>query len=534
MKILNSTITNVTVFNDRAQVYRLASVDIEAGEHIFRFDNLPSSIEPKSIQINGKGNALLKNIKFKEVFHEEITDEYKKGLKEEAEKLILRISELESKMLNTKKERDFVENIANKIIEPSEKGKQELNPENWIKMIDFYRQKLNATDKEIFETNILLKKDKNTLERLNNEIASLGRASKKTKVVDVILIAEDKISVKLYFSYIVYGAAWIPTYNARVWSETKKIQLEYNALITQNTGENWENAGLKLSTAQVQIGGSIPELSAWYVNIYKYIPNSPSVRSMSKKAKELINTKKERNDSFGAFDESEEGVFNMPAAEIAKPKVTVAENINSVVFIPQGKYTINSDNQEHSATIMHAELEGEFDYTSVPKLSPYAYLKAKAKNASDFPLLQGDINIFLNNNFVAESYLQAVFPDEEFILSLGVDESIKIKYKQINKFNKHEGVFSKKNVKVFEYETIITNTKKTVEKITLKDNIPVSQDDKIKVSLIIPKIKENTDELKVDESGIVTRVLELKPETEIKQELKFEVEFPQEETVTSL
>ena len=63
MNILESKITKVTVFNDRAQVTRVAQTDTTKGEHIFRFENLPESIEEKSIQVNGLGKVLLKEIK---------------------------------------------------------------------------------------------------------------------------------------------------------------------------------------------------------------------------------------------------------------------------------------------------------------------------------------------------------------------------------------------------------------------------------------------------------------------------------------
>ncbi len=536
MKKITSTITNVTVFKDRAQVYRIATVEIDKGEQLLRFENLPYSIEKKSIQLNGKGNALLKNIKFKEVYHEKVTDENKKNLLDEAEKIKLEIIKINSKLENTNKEKSFIERIAEKVVEPESKSKQELNPENWLKMLEFYRTKLNQTDKEIFDTNILLKNEATKLDKINKELIQAGRGnSKKTNVIDVIVVAEEKCEIKLYLSYVVYGASWFPNYNARVSSEEKELLLEYNSTIIQNTGENWENIGIKLSTAQVQVGGDLPVLNPWNIDIYRYIPPAP-VRAKGgfKKSKKRGLAKESKMDSFSAFEEDADEIMMKTHAPIRTPNVTIEENVTSSIFIPQGKYTILSDNLEYNVSILQEEFDAEFDYTTVPKLSPYAYLKAKTKNTSDFPLLPGLINIFFNNNFVAESKLKLVLPSEEFILSLGVDESIKVEYKPLPKYNKNEGIFTKKNVQFFEYETIITNTKKTEEKISVIDNIPVSQDEKIKVSLIKPKYKEDTDEMKLTTTGILTRLLVLEPESKNELELRFEVEFPKDETVTGL
>ncbi len=366
MKEITSTITNVTVFTDRAQIYRVAQLEAEKGEQIIRFINLPASVEKRSIQVNGKGNAMLKNIKFKEIFHEEITDENKQKLYKDIEIVKLKISELTGNIENIQKEKNFIESIAEKIVEPQSKSKQELNPEILIKILDFYRTNLEQTDKKLRETNILLDKENKLLNKISQELQQAGNSARISNVVDVTIFAEEKCEVKLYLSYIVYGASWSPSYNARVSSEEKKLLLEYNSVITQNTGENWENVGLKLSTAQVQIGGNLPVINPWYVNIYRYVQAAPSISNYDKKRS--LSMKEKSKDDFSAFDEQEEGNLFAKGAPMGKPVVTVEENATSSVFIPQGKFTVMSDNLEYSAGIFQEEMISEFDYTTVPKL----------------------------------------------------------------------------------------------------------------------------------------------------------------------
>lgn len=47
-------------------------------------------------------------------------------------------------------------------------------------------------------------------------------------------------------------------------------------------------------------------------------------------------------------------------------------------------------------------LKPEFEYEAVPKKSPYAFIKAKVTNTSQYPILAGPANIFLDNNFIAK------------------------------------------------------------------------------------------------------------------------------------
>ncbi|NJO89143.1 MAG: mucoidy inhibitor MuiA family protein [Chloroflexia bacterium] len=160
-----------------------------------------------------------------------------------------------------------------------------------------------------------------------------------------------------------------------------------------------------------------------------------------------------------------------------------------------GTNTILDNYEEHKIGITNIELEAELEYRSIPKLNPFAYLTSKSKNTSDYPLLAGKTNIFLDNSFVSHSNLKLVAPNEEFKTSLGIDEGIHIEHKLINRFQKMRACLAKKQGN-FEYKIEIKNNKKQGNIIIVKDQIPISQNQDIKVELLEPKIKENTDLLK--------------------------------------
>jgi len=55
--IIQSRITRVTVYNDRAEVTRSTENELTAGDHLLIFDMLPEQTERNSIQIKGNGEA---------------------------------------------------------------------------------------------------------------------------------------------------------------------------------------------------------------------------------------------------------------------------------------------------------------------------------------------------------------------------------------------------------------------------------------------------------------------------------------------
>lgn len=66
------------------------------------------------------------------------------------------------------------------------------------------------------------------------------------------------------------------------------------------------------------------------------------------------------------------------------------------------KSSIPSDNRLHKVLIVSFDLNPEFYYESVPKMSSHVYLKAKVKNISSYPLLSGLANVFIDGSFVAK------------------------------------------------------------------------------------------------------------------------------------
>ena len=131
-------------------------------------------------------------------------------------------------------------------------------------------------------------------------------------------------------------------------------------------------------------------------------------------------------------------------APMTNPQAQVTEGLASSVFDIAASASIPSDNSSHKVregdtalpalvnstrrfyiyllskvSIATIDLKPTFEYETVPKLSQHAFLKAKVKNESDYPLLAGPANVFLDQSFVTKTSLKSVSPNEEFSCSLG-------------------------------------------------------------------------------------------------------------------
>ena len=148
--------------------------------------------------------------------------------------------------------------------------------------------------------------------------------------------------------------------------------------------------------------------------------------------------------------------------------------------------------------------------------------------------MPGVTNIFLDNNFVANAAMNQVAPGEEFWTFLGADSSIRVERKFIRKHQEQEGVFDKKVKLVYEYQTEISNNKKSEEELVLWDQIPISSHQDITVKLVEPQFEKDSAVIKMNEQNYIEWLFTMKPGQKIKVPFVYTVEYPQGKQVTGL
>lgn len=520
----------VTVFKDRALVSREIEIELEKGEHQLIVEDIPIGIDTDSVQVNGGGNTTLLDVKLKRVYIKPNIDEELKSLKGEKKKLEEQIAGIEDKTTNLATQKDFLLSMAATAAESSKKSVFVSIPkEELIERLNYFRKNLDEIDAQTRELSKAQSKLDKQLHLINKKLKHHdNKEVKELNQLGLKVFVETAGKTVLQVSYIIYNASWKPVYDLRASSTDKKMHVSYNAVVSQNTGENWEDVTLKLSTAQAHLSAIKPELSPWFVDIFV----APAVSDFE----EDIVMPKSRRKMKKSLPEEKNMMMSMAelAMPAAKPTAHVETGATSVVFAIPGQNTIGDNAGEHKVGISAFEFDADFRYHSAPKLSAFAFLTAKVKNKSDFPLLAGKSNVFLDNNFVTNSNLPLVAPNEEFKTSLGIDEAIKIEHKLVNKLHRDEGLFSKKEKITYEYKITLKNNKVTDELIIVEDQIPLSQNNDLKVELVEPKYKEDTELLKISESKFLKWEIKLAANEEYVIPLKFNVEYPRDETLTGL
>jgi uncharacterized protein (TIGR02231 family) len=519
MIILDSTITSVTVYCDRAQITRNATADVSLGENRLQFKGLPENIERGSIQVKSTGSAILKDITLQKEHFSKTPDDFQKSLYDRKAALVEKLSRITDSLTLAKNEKKFVENIAKKLTGNSDSDNPvELDPDKWIKMVDFYRTKHTQLDEEI---RTILNEEgriKDEFEKVMGELGDIDFKQDRVKNDIVVLIDSNTDGgVKLTLTYVVYGPKWVPFYDLRVDTDSKKMEISYNAMIKQNTGEDWVEAALNLSTAMPWIGGEEPRLTPWHVEVYQPMDS--------------FKTPAPAAPCVDDFDINEK---EMEYTVMAPEEASVHTNITSYLYEIGGKNSILSDNNEHSTTIMIRAFEAQFKHSTTPKLADYAFLQSRVKNDSNFHFLPGDTNVFLNNNFVAHSKMESKSPGEEFTASLGVDDGVKVKYSFLRKFQKNDGFFHKRYRYVYDYQIEITNNKNCYVTIDIRDQLPISGSDNIIITLLKPKYEKDTEQFSKDEFNFLKWSYKIESKEKIVIPFSYYVEYSKELELTGM
>lgn len=529
MKTLNSKIVNVAVFSDRAQVTRIAKTTLEVGNQTLVFAELPDRIEANSLQVTGAGNALLKDVKLETKHFVVNQNERLEEIQQQETELQNKSKALQMQTQRLESARLLVENIAAKITATSEKSTESasLEPDKWLQMIDLHQSQLTKIDANILNVQKEAHQIQQQLDKLKRERKSLGQnATKSQKQVAVVLEAKGEEEVLLKLSYVVYGAAWYPVYDVRVDSDSNEVSLAYKAMVSQRTDEDWENVSLQLSTAKPHISGEPPKLGNWFLS--KYAPPKYA------KSRGVAMSSAPMEDKMSAKEVMADFEEEMEERPMKREETSVDTKAASVVFGVGSKTTILSDNQPQQVNILQRNYQTEFIHIAVPSKSTHAYLKAKITNDSDYPLLAGDSNIFMDNHFVAKSKIPFTAPSADFEVGLGIDESVKVIYKTLQNLRKTVGFMKNKEKMLYAYQTTITNSKKRAIQLTLHNQIPVSNDNDIEVELIKPVYEADTDVLQKNDLGHLEWHLNMEAGAEKVIDLKYSILYPEGTNVVGL
>ena len=525
------TISKVTVYRGQALVTRTVGIDLPPGASEFIVKDLPAMIVPESIYAQTSDDTKVLSVRYREKAVRENTREEVKQLDAQIEDVQHQLKDAESEHKHLDLQWQMFEKLKDFTIAAAKsdlsRGLLTFEPVESLteliekKGLEYYKQRMELEDKIAG-----LKKELELLDRKRNKLVAGQSRTEREAVLFISRSGGKRIAIQL--SYLVGGANWQQQYNLRADPKKSNVLIEYNAVVNQTSGEDWDGVALSLSTAEPTMVAAPPILEPMLVALSRPA-QTQQVQTQafigadqarqyqeSRKAniKKGIAANTELNElalSNQAFffraGQQELQEFQQKIAEISR-----TEGISATYNLP-GRLTLPSRSDQQLVSIASIRSRADFTLIATPLLTDYVYLQADLFNDSDTVLLPGDASIFRNGEFVGKSRLPQVTIGETFTAGFGIDSQVRVVRELENKKTRIQGG---NRIDTYDYRVALSNYKNTPVELQLLDRLPYTDDASIKIELekTEPELSADSEYLRVArKKGILRWDLKLAPNT---------------------
>jgi uncharacterized protein (TIGR02231 family) len=505
---LTTNITKATVFLSGAQVFRQSkTITVKKGVNEFIVKDVSPYLVQQQIQATAKGSFLILDVQYQTEY---VAPPAVKAtivpatIQKEINRLndtILFISfeneRITSKLENLNNEKTMVKQ--NQLIKGG--GISDTLPE-LKSVVEYYRVKLDDINELLHKwkkkqhiVSLRQKKHQARLNELNNYSAKIFQPTPAAKTRYHILVttySDVATSGKVEVNYFVNNAGWVPAYDLRANNTNSPMIITYKAHVYQNTGEDWENVNLILSTYDRTFSVTKPEAGTWRLD---YTINKPIiVRPTAVDAANLSNNEvyysqnavsavelgsmreelKAKNPSYQEISAEFQSMQSMAA---------INQNFSNVEFNVALPYSIKADGSQKLMVVMNEKVDANFYHFMLPRMNKYGFLQAKIGDWENMSLLPGKANIYFNQTFVGSTTINPSEMSDTMELTMGRDQAIVSKRKKISEEEKFLTLKKRRLVtRTFEIE-VRNNSRASIE-LTLEDLIPVTKNEDITIKIV--------------------------------------------------
>ena len=496
-QITNAKLNAVTVYFSSAELAHSLSANLNKGTNEIVIKNIANDIDENTIRILAPKSVTVLSAQF-------TTDTYtdkdnlhpkSKQIKDSIELLTLQIDKLSNQIAA---EKQIVE-----LIKENKKvlgNGTALNIAEYTKFINYSKEEMVAS--------------------LDKADVSKEKTLSKGKIV-LQVMSDTPQKADFSLSYVTPLAGWFPFYELRANDINSPLSLLYKGEIYQTTGVDWKNIKLTLSSGNPNVRNEITLLKAWFLRF----GNRYSAETME------INAYR-RSNTFAAAEMRVADVKDVAKEEMVEATMNdytdVSENQLNTSFEITTPYDILSNGREYSVALKELKIKAKYEYYSAPRVDNGVYLVASIDDYSQYNLLNGEANIIFEDMYVGKTMISPNQTTESMQLTMGNDKKISIKREKIADKSETKFISSYKE-QTFTYEITIKNNKKETINLKLKDQYPISTNEKIQVELLEDsKAEVNT------ETGILTWNTTLKAGESKKYRLSYKVKYPKSEVIENL
>ena len=475
-------VTEATIYLKGAKVTATCTLELPKGKNNVRLENLPRDMNPNSI-----GVSLPKSVSLMSV-NPELQTVKPQSIQVADPALQLELNKnnrkiqlinMQIQMLNKEKQKKSIKNdkkIAKKLKKTKTSNLDQLN-----KLIQRYDNKMVDIERAL----ALLNKQIAELQELNKAITDQLNHGKPVQNralgYDILLELDNSTDqkIELVLTYLVDNAGWVPNYDIRALTDRKVVEVTYKGKIYQNTGQDWSNIKLSVSSFKPNLNTQRPILNPLYaVHQTPVQPIQPAFQNTDFIT--LSSGNLYQSTSITVRDNVYKPAELNPTLAEQTTWTVVTNSPLSVIFELNKNHTIPSSPIPRHVFLDSKEAPADYVYHAVPSLSSEVHLLAKVKDWNGLNLMGGEAFLFMGDNYVGKTVINSQYTTNELPIALGTDERVVVRRSRLHvPPGKKDKEGEQKDV--YSYEITYKNNMNFDVVLEILDQIPLSLSNRIKI-----------------------------------------------------
>jgi hypothetical protein len=550
---IKSEIKKVKLYITSGEMTHEANIKLEKGRNKLIFSGISAFADPNSIQFTGDNNFRLVSISTEidflaaEAYNPRISI-----LKDSLESM------KDALQLNLDTESSYNAELGVLNTNKDLKGANTTLTVEQIKNAgEYYRTRTLEINKIVSK----LKKEQTMLrtkiEATRLQLTDLNYTENQRSNQIIILVdANEAGSVNSILKYNVSDCGWVASYDLTAIDINQPVKLKYKAQVYNNTGNEWKDVQLTLSTADPTLSATAPTLNPFYLEYSNYIEQErngyiqPISQSQQMKYRSQVeneinwanqraydNYMLDKDDKSAELFENNNIAFNfqnLSSNGLLSNYGKKVTNINTQdIYISEmtaefpvpNTFSCPSDARPYLVEIKEISVPATFSQVSVPKLDQSAFLLANIVGWQELELIPGTTSVYFGGNFVGTSYIDTRNVNDTLSLSFGRDPKIQVMRKLKSEMStKKVSAGTKRDT--YYYDIQVRNNRSVPVTIDVFDQIPISKNSEITVS-----VETLGGGKKDDVTGEVTYKITLQPGETKNLEIGYTIKYPKDYNV---
>ena len=443
-----STIQNVTVYPGVAVIERIAKVPANSRQLVLPC--LSTAFEMSALRVDGGPGVTLGAISAVDLPRAEVPACARSPLDTQISTLEKRIASLRAEEASHDLVLNYLKNLRTNVA--PNKTKQAMTET----MAQVQRSGLKTRMQQLH-----LARERETLERDLKPLQSQReRQQAPAHVRQLTLQLNAEQASELRLSYPVQAATWAPAYRATLDSPNASVQMERLAQVSQNSGEDWRDVSLRLSTGSPRSAPQGPLPRTWTLSPRTLLPEGRVM--MLAPAPALSNRS-----------------GTAPGLDFA---VQVAQGEYATEFLVPGKVDVASGQERVAFSLERQNWPAKLFVQTSPTSEASAWLKAEvARPAGVWP--DGSLQLLRGQQIIGQSTWR-MGNETQLTLPFGRDEQVRVQVKSSPQQTATTGLINTRQERRESHHYEVQNLHHTPIELEVLEARPLGTDAQISVQAV--------------------------------------------------